>query len=90
MTYDYAMVGAGSAGCVLAARLSEKPEVKVALIEAGPPDTAQDVSGEATKGCRGSASGTRGPGLADLIGAGRCHSALAGCRHGLPTSQSAA
>ena len=43
MTYDYVIVGAGSAGCVLAARLSEKPEVKVALIEAGPPDTAQEI-----------------------------------------------
>ncbi|MFD8007127.1 GMC family oxidoreductase [Streptomyces mirabilis] len=42
-TYDYVVVGAGSAGCVLAARLSEDPDVRVALIEAGGPDTAQEI-----------------------------------------------
>jgi choline dehydrogenase-like flavoprotein len=43
---SYVIVGGGTAGCILAARLSEDPSVTVALIEWGPSDTDVPAAGE--------------------------------------------
>ncbi|HET6215199.1 MAG TPA: GMC family oxidoreductase N-terminal domain-containing protein [Micromonosporaceae bacterium] len=42
--FDYVIVGAGAAGCVLANRLSADPACRVALLEAGGPDKAREIA----------------------------------------------
>ncbi len=49
-TFDYIIVGAGSAGCVLAARLTEDPAVRVLLVEAGPADRSWRIDMPAAVG----------------------------------------
>jgi choline dehydrogenase-like flavoprotein len=48
--FDYVVVGAGTAGCVIASRLSEQPDARVALVEAGPMDRHPFIHIPATVG----------------------------------------
>ena len=41
--YDYVIIGAGSAGCVLAKRLGENPALRILVLESGPPDASWTI-----------------------------------------------
>ena len=56
--HDIAIVGAGSAGCVLAARLTEDPACRVVLIEAGPDYPAGALPADLADGIHGTSTAT--------------------------------